>query len=73
MTDLSQTSFYGDEDQRLVGPKGDKGDTGAQGPIGPPGPQVPLQIHEDNAAAIAAGMTLGALYQQPSGAVFAVI
>jgi hypothetical protein len=39
MPDLSQTSFYGDEDVDLRGPKGDKGDTGPQGPAGPVGPQ----------------------------------
>lgn len=73
MTDLASTSFYGDDDQRLVGPKGDPGDIGPQGPPGPPGPQIPLPKHDSNAAALAAGLTIGALYQLPSGAVFAVI
>lgn len=35
--DLSRTSFYGDADQRLTGPKGEQGDMGPQGPAGPPG------------------------------------
>ena len=76
MTDLSRTSFYGDDDQRLVGPKGAPGDIGPQGPPGPPGPpgpQIPLPAYANNAAARAAGLKVGAIYQQPSGALFAAI
>lgn len=73
MTDLSRTSFYGDEDQRLVGPKGDKGDKGDQGPPGPAGPSTPLPKHLNNEAATAAGLTLDDLYVTPTGEVRAVV
>lgn len=74
--DLSETSFYGDENNSrtlLTGPKGEKGDTGPQGPIGPPGPQLPLPTHLNNAAAISAGLPNGRLYVTPTGEVRAVV
>jgi len=72
MTDLSQTSFYGDEDQRLAGPKGDKGDTGPQGPAGPPGTLGILPVYADNAAALAGGLEANAIYRTATGEVRAV-
>lgn len=71
MADLSRTSFYGQGRQEsLRGPKGEKGDDGAQGPAGP---QLPLPTFDSNASALAAGLTLGTMYAQPSGHVLVVI
>jgi hypothetical protein len=39
MADFPKTSFYGEGQTDLRGPKGDKGDPGAQGDLGPRGPQ----------------------------------
>lgn len=72
-TDLSRTSFYGDEDQRLVGPKGDKGDTGPQGPPGPSGTLGVLPVYPDNASAVAGGLQVNDIYRTATGEVRAVI
>lgn len=39
MADFPKTSFYGEGQTDLRGPKGDKGDRGEQGDLGPRGPQ----------------------------------
>lgn len=73
MTDLSQSSFYADEDQFLKGPKGDKGDKGDQGPPGPAGTLGSLPTHLNNAAAITAGLDPEDLYKTPTGEVRVVV
>lgn len=72
---LVETSFYAEDggQQRLQGPQGEKGDTGPQGPEGPVGPALPLPSFLDNAAALAGGLALSALYATPTGEVRVVV